>query len=214
MLTTEKITKQFEVLEIEANELLRAYEQNGYKSMSASFYRWHTQTSNLIERVCGKDSAHMRAVCSADRDTFDAGIRYHSGILQAAHRDFVNGFLSNLRHVIHAEIADDFLSQSEALLAQGYHVAAVSLAGALLEDTLRHLCIKHSVAYNPSKTSIEALNMDLARAGVYDRLVQKRITAESDLRNSADHGRFDNVRKKDAEDMVHFVRRFVSERLP
>ena len=62
-------------------------------------------------------------------------------------------------------------------------------------------------------TSIEALNMELARSSVYDKLTQKEITAKADLRNNADHGLFDKVRQPDVEDMLRWFWRFASERL-
>jgi hypothetical protein len=165
--------------------------------------------------VCGADSVHARLLHAVDTSSKSVHLAESLGICQAAHSDYVNGFLSNVRHAIHAEISDDFLTQAEALLAQGYHpAAAASIAGAVLEDTLRTLCVKHSVLHNANKTSIEALNVELARAEVYDRRVQKRITAESDIRNDADHGRFQKVKREDVAEMVRWVRRFVSEWLP
>jgi hypothetical protein len=116
---------------------------------------------------------------------------------------------------VRADLIDDFLDQGGALVQNGYRCAAVSLAGAVLEDTLRKLCDKHAVSYDPRKTSIEALNMELARASVYDKLVQKEITAKAHLRNDVDHGRLDNaaVKTADVEDMLRWVRRFVQEHL-
>lgn len=131
----------------------------------------------------------------------------------AAHRDYSDGFPAEIRYLVRAELLDDFLTQADLLHSQGYHIPAASLAGAVLEDTPRKLCDKHSVSYDPAKTSIEALNMELARAEVYDKLAQKEITAKADLRNSAGHGHSDKVRPPDVEDMLRWVRRFASERL-
>ena len=107
---------------------------------------------------------------------------------------------------------DDFLSQAEALLEQGFHAAAASLAGAVLEDTLRRLCDKNSISYG-TKTKIDSLNSDLAKANAYDKLIQKEITAKADLRNNADHGHFAKVRAEDVADMVRWIRRFVTDYL-
>jgi hypothetical protein len=114
--------------------------------------------------------------------------------------------------LVRADLLDDFLSQAEALQEQGFHIAAGSLAGAVLEDTLRKLCDKHSIGYG-AKTKIDALNSDLAKVNAYDKLIQKEITAKADLRNNADHGHFDKVRAQDVADMVRWIRRFVTENL-
>lgn len=132
--------------------------------------------------------------------------------MRAAHRDFNDGLLSEIRLLVRADLLDDFLSQAEALLDQGFHVAAASLLGAVLEDSLRKLCDQNSIAY-ASKTKIDVLNADLARADVYDKLIQKEITAKADLRNNADHGHFDRVRAEDAGDMLKWICRFVTDHL-
>jgi len=86
------------------------------------------------------------------------------------------------------------------------------LAGAILEDTLRKICEKHGVPI-PDSTKIDRLNADLARAEIYDKLVQKRITAIADIRNNADHGHFEKFKKDDVADMVKWIRSFAADQL-
>ena len=86
------------------------------------------------------------------------------------------------------------------------------MGGVVLEDALRKLCEKHGVSV-PSSTKIDRLNADLAKAGVYDKLVQKRITALADIRNNADHGHFDKFGREDVEDMVKWLKRFGADYL-
>lgn len=107
---------------------------------------------------------------------------------------------------------DDFLSQAEYLADEGFIQAAASLSGAVLEDTLRKLCDLHGIAYL-EKTKIDSLNSELAKAGVYDKLVQKEITAKADIRNNADHGHFDKFKDYNVVDMIKWTRRFCGEYL-
>jgi hypothetical protein len=134
------------------------------------------------------------------------------GILEAAEADFAGGLLLDLKALVEAEALGDFMEQAEALLSSGYHVPAASLSGAVLEDGLRRLCDTKGVAY-PPKTKIDGLNNDLAKAGVYDKLIQKRITALADIRNNADHGHYEKFRQEDVEDMLKWVRRFLADYL-
>ena len=77
---------------------------------------------------------------------------------------------------------------------------------------MRKLCDKHGQIV-PDKTTIGKLNDTLMKAGVYDKLIHKRITALADIRNNADHGHFDKYKKDDVEDMVKYVRRFTADYL-
>ena len=57
------------------------------------------------------------------------------------------------------------------------------------------------------------MNDDLAKAGAYNSLVQKRITALAAIRNSAAHGKPDEFSEKDVTDMISQVRAFVEDQL-
>lgn len=48
---------------------------------------------------------------------------------------------------------------------------------------------------------------------MYSKLVQKNITAYADVRNNADHGRFDQFSKDDVEAMITWIGRFLVEHL-
>jgi len=132
--------------------------------------------------------------------------------LEAAHRDFNAGLLFDTESRVRVDVLDDFMDQTEFLLEERLDVPATSLAGAILEDTLRIICDRHSISY-PDKTKIDALNRSLASAKVYDKLVQKQITSYADMRNNADHGHFDKIRHQDVEDILKWLKRFVTDHL-
>ena len=57
------------------------------------------------------------------------------------------------------------------------------------------------------------MNADLAKVGVYNKLIQKRITALADIRNSAAHGKPEEFSEADVDSMIDEVTRFVAEHL-
>jgi len=57
------------------------------------------------------------------------------------------------------------------------------------------------------------LTISLAKAEVYDKLVQKKITVIADIRNNADHGNFDKFKHEDVEDMIKWIRGFTTDYL-
>lgn len=134
------------------------------------------------------------------------------GVLRAASDDYAAGMLFDVRSLVAAELFDDFLEQAEHLFDHGFHVPAASLAGAVLEDILRRISEAHGIQI-PDKTKIDRLNAELARAGVYDKLIMKRIIGLADIRNSADHGHFEKFRQEDVGDMLKWMRRFSAEYL-
>jgi hypothetical protein len=55
------------------------------------------------------------------------------------------------------------------------------------------------------------MNADLAKAGLYDKLVQKRVTMLADIRNKAAHGDTAGFNDAGVRDMIAQVERFVSD---
>ena len=66
---------------------------------------------------------------------------------------------------------------------------------------------------NGSYFTMEPLNMELTKADVYDKLIQKQITSWGELRNKAAHGHYDEYDEKQVEMMLLFVQKFVSDHL-
>jgi len=215
----EKIEKKFNQLLQEGNDILNRSGWNGekyYKFPSTKDYlRWRTEALNLIKIVCGQNSVHYKQLKQLAEDEDSRNNSYYFvncfGILEAAGKDYADGFI-DVEGFIQAELFEDFLSMAEYLLNEGYYVPAASLAGAVLEDSLRKICDRKNLVYR-DKTNINSLNTILTKVGVYTSLVQKEITAKADIRNNADHGHYDKFKKEDVEDMIKWVRRFIIDYL-
>ncbi len=171
-----------------------------------------TEAMNLIKKTCGDTSDHyVRLRNITDKDYHPNRADQYKGIIEAAYNDYKDGF-ANLDSFVRAEIFEDFLSMAEYLIEQGYYVPAASLAGGVLEDSLRKLCDKHNIIY-PAKTKIGSLNTDLAKARAYNALVSKQIIANADIRNNADHGKVKEFTEQNVKDMVEWIRRFIIDYL-
>jgi len=173
--------------------------------------QWITSSQSLLGRVFGQNSDHYRNFTNE----FTKGISYSPakrahGVLHAALDDYESGALFKIRSLIQAEVFDDLLEQAEALHESGYYQPAAVLAGAVLEDGLRQLCDTNDISL-PDKPKLDYINAQLARAGVYNKLVLKRITALADLRNKAAHGEWNEFNVNDVADMLTAIRRFLEE---
>jgi hypothetical protein len=128
---------------------------------------------------------------------------------EAAREDYEGGYCNSLRNLVHAEVFSIELEQASELLRAGYKTPAAVVAGVVLETTLRGLCLKHGI----EPTSVNKMNSDLAKAGQYSLLVQKRVTALADIRNNAAHGHPDKFSDADVRDMIAQVETFVEDQL-
>ncbi len=132
------------------------------------------------------------------------------GILTALHDDYRAGHMRTVEELVHADLFSDFLDMAQELQAKGFKDPAAVLTGSVLEEHLRKLADKSSVAVTDSEAKprkAEALNNDLA--AVYGKGEQKQVTAWLDLRNDAAHAHYDNYDHARVALMIQGVRDFL-----
>jgi hypothetical protein len=179
---------------------------------------WVTRSGEMIKRLYPTDSQHLESykACLAQYkfDIMHSNYYQHlsimTGLLRGVHHELEKGLLSDIKQLLQADIFADFLEMAEHLLKENYKDASAVIIGSVLEDTLRKLADANGVATSKSGKylTIDPLNVALAKAGVYNRLVQKQITSWADLRNKAAHGHYDDYDRNQVEMMLLFTQDF------
>ncbi len=134
------------------------------------------------------------------------------GIAEGLRADIASGYAQSFAEAAHADTFSDFIGMAEGLQESGYKDAAAVIAGSVLEDHLRNLAKKAGLDVetedgHPLKA--DRLNADLARAEVYNKLEQKRVTAWLDLRNKAAHGHYSEYDESHVAALIRDVRDFL-----
>ncbi|BBN90329.1 DUF4145 domain-containing protein [Azospira sp. I09] len=172
---------------------------------------WCVKARNLLSSSCGKESEHFLSFVEAEKPQAylhnDYTVKRVKAVFLAAKEDFEGGYLASVRQLVQAELFDSELEQAKELQSSGFHVAAAVIAGVVLETTLRDLCAQSGLLTG----KMDKMNADLAKAGKYNLLIQKRITALAGIRNSAAHGNASEFTKEDVSSMIGEVERFVAD---
>jgi len=209
------IQAKFESLVTRGTQVLQSSQRGsdfGFNYVNeAGAEEWFVSTASFISRVMGKDSEHY-VTLSSHKSTLSETPSFSKAlaVLRAARNDYDQGYLFNTRRAVEAEIFDEFLEQAEYQLSEGYFQVACVIAGGVLEDGLRKLCLRKQIP-QPDNPKLDSMNSELAKTGTYNKLMQKKITWLADIRNRAAHGQWDKFDKKDAAEMVHAVRRFMED---
>ncbi|MFH1818550.1 MAG: DUF4145 domain-containing protein [Pseudomonadota bacterium] len=171
---------------------------------------WCVKARNLLASACGRDSEHFKSFIDAEKpQSFENNPTRLSrvrAVFLAAKEDFEGGYLSSVRNLVQAEVFSTELEQARELLAAGYRVPAAVICGVVLETNLRSLCEAHGLATG----KLDKMNADLAKAGQYNSLVQKRITALAAIRNSAAHGNSAEFDDTNVRSMIEDVEKLVA----
>jgi hypothetical protein len=198
---------------IEASKRFEREPFQGHFINQNELINWSVKVRHLLSSVCGPESVHLKQFVACE--TTSMYITNHEiflrlrAVLEAAKEDYEGGYLS-LKLFVQAEVFDSELEQASELLASGYFPAAAVTAGVVLEAGLREWCVDNALPIG----KLDKMNADLAKAAVYNGLVQKQITALADIRNSAAHGRYDRFTKADVANMINEVQRILANRIP
>ena len=178
------------------------------------FIAWRTQVLVFLSNVLGENHLYFRQYESHVGAEFADKYRVKLGqnILKAVREDIEDGYLTDVRTLVSAEVFADFLEMAEHLLEAGYVHPAASLTGAVLENGLRRIATRNSIKVK-AREDLSSLNHKCANAEVYNRLVQKKLEVIIGIRNSADHGKFDEYSEEDVSDMVRGVKMFLGDYL-
>lgn len=214
-----KMARRFEELSEQLKAVLKSKRAGSREYNSGSYYvdeemliNWSLKAKNVILQACGESSLHIRAFEAAGRGSlmtnYDTLIQ-RKAVFEAAKEDYEGGYCNSVRSLIQAEVFESELDQARQLFDAGYMTAAAVIAGTVLETTLRELCDRDGLP----RGKLDKMNADLSKAGVYNLLVQKRITALADIRNNAAHGNSSSFASDDVRDMIQYIESFVGERL-
>lgn len=172
--------------------------------------QWQINTLNILEKICGSSSNQFIEFKKISEKLIYENVKIAIAILKAVENDYENGYLFDTQILVEAEVFDDFLEQAEEFFKKGYYQTAAVIAGCVLEDSLRKFG-QRKIPNFPTDKTIDPMNVELAKAGIYNALWQKKITALADLRNKAAHGKWTEFSEKDVEDMIRDVRRFMED---
>ncbi len=182
--------------------------------------RVHVLTSMVaaLERLAPEGTYYFRSLettLSQHKTSHVSAIPELLGIIKALRDAYASGYLQEIQELIHADVFSDFLEMADYLLREGYKDPAAVIAGGVLEGHLRKLCEKHSIdtTTGDRPRRAEAMNEDLGRKPVYNKLEQKNVTAWLELRNKAAHGKYGEYTTDHVELMHRGIRDFVA-RLP
>lgn len=173
---------------------------------------WQIKVKTLLISTCGEASHHLRSFDAARHVPMGANyeaLKRLRAVFLAAKDDFEGGYLNTVRNLIHAEIFENELDQAAELLSAGYLSAAAVVAGVVLETHIRNLCTDNGLSH----AKLDKMNADLAKAGVYSSIQQKRITAMAGIRNAAAHGAPVKLVAGDIRGMIDDVERFLTSNL-
>jgi hypothetical protein len=193
--------------------VLAEYEEDR-ASERPNYLRVVTRMASAVERLAPPNSIYRVRAERAQEKTLSINRSAYelAEILIGLQADYEAGFVRSVQELIHAAVFADFLEMADELLGKGYKDAAAVIAGSVLEEHLRQLATRFGISAqdaNGRPLKADRVNADLTKAGAYNPLRQKQVTAWLGLRNHAAHGEYDKYDEPQVASLIRDVRDFM-----
>ncbi|WP_193172093.1 hypothetical protein [Nisaea nitritireducens] len=174
----------------------------------------HSELANAIRKIAPVGTIYRDKVDKIilDDNYWSTKISDLAGILLAIKNEIECGYLDSIEESIHLETSASFMDMAQNLMSQGYKDAAAVIIGSVLEQHIRSLSAKNSieVEVDGKFRKAEALNADLVKNRVINKLDQKNVTAWLGLRNEAAHGEYSSYGADQVRLMIASIQDFVT----
>lgn len=216
MALEDRVLKHLDYLIEEGEKIKPArVEEIGYQDHEifkpTDYPQWVSQAENFIHNLLGEKSLYLQRFSDYEKVRVGRMTALVS-LLRGIKHDYENKVLHDFKTVYVAEVFSDFLEMSQQLLDEGRHDPAAMLIGAVLEDGLRKLCDKKSVAFKKGD-QLTTLKDKLLQGRAINSLTAKKLEVWIKLRNHAAHGEFDKYTITDVMEMQKGVSDFVEANL-
>ena len=176
------------------------------------FSEWKVSCLNLLSQLpLIKNPYYSEFFGKVSNNTLSE-TNYGLGIITGLKEDIEKGSLQDSVSFIQTEIFSDFLAMAEHIFEQGHKDPPVMLAGAVLEDSLRKICIKNKISF-PADSNIASLNHLLLQKEAYNKIIFKQVDTWKAIRDYADHADFDKYTRDQIKDFLSGIRKFIGEYL-
>jgi hypothetical protein len=214
----EDIKKRIDQLISIAGQVLSTKRTNDYNSYVSAeqFNEFRSASLSFLKNTFGTEHPFYMEFNKKVNDASPYLTEEGRGILKAVKNEIDGGWAFTVKGLISAEIFSNFLEMAEYLLTEGYKDPAAVMAGSVLEEHIRQLCIKNSIPIEsikdgkPVPKKADLINSQLASANIYNKLDQKSITSWLDLRNKAAHGQYSEYTKEQVVFMLQGIINFIS----
>lgn len=167
---------------------------------------WAMNVLAILKSTLGEDNENYKQVqAKVEKCSLHYEFCVMLACLKAALADLKGGYFFEAKALLEAEVFSDLLEQADELQKVGYKDAAAVLGGGVLEKYMRSMCVRRGIGLlKPSgkHKMLNDMNDELAKAGAYNAMKKKQVTAWADLRNNAAHG---NTTAYTAADVTTFL---------
>lgn len=174
---------------------------------------WMLSAVNLIETVAPPEGRYVdqarKLVPAFDHSVKVGEFGTLLGIFKSASAEWQSGFLEPLESRFAARTLASFVRDAAHLMAESpqHYPAAAVLASAVLEDSVRRLCLSHGLSVD--NVSLEGRLDALKGKSVITKVSNKRLKGFAGVRDAAFHAHWEQLSPEDVSQLIEATEDFL-----
>jgi hypothetical protein len=179
------------------------------------FHDFRISALSYLSRIFNQDSTYYQSFKSEVSHPTASRTRRGIGMLTAARNELQGDWLETTGGAINRDVLTDMLRLARVQLDENHHLAAVIIAGAVLEKQLRNLCLAKGIKIHNDIDNRAVPKKGLQLTGeaykkkLYERQDNKDVVVWLELYDAAAAGKSDAVTAARAKSMVGGVLGFL-----
>jgi hypothetical protein len=181
------------------------------------FHDFRISALSYLSRVFNQDSTYYQSFKSEVSHPTASRTRRGIGMLTAARNELQGDWLETTGGAINRDVLTDMLRLARVQLDENHHLAAVIIAGAVLEKQLRNLCLAKGIKIHNDIDNRAVPKKGLQLTGeaykkkLYERQDNKDVITWLELYDAAAAGKSDDITAARAKSMVNGVLSFLAK---
>lgn len=219
----EKLIERANYITELGNEALRKGDNSSsnfdvFQAEPSLSYSFETSALSFILDLYDKEHPYYKSLEEVMKYRYEHSLKSGIGIIKNIKKEIESGWISSIKSIVSAEIFSDFLENAQYLIDMDYKDPAAVMIGGVLEQHLHYLSIDNDIKITRKNKEgkeiplkADHLNNELAKKQIYNKLVQKNVTAQLDLRNKSAHANYSEYDTEQVKMMYNFVLDFISK---
>jgi hypothetical protein len=194
------------------------FTESGLRDHVGAYTTFETKVESLLEYLFGDSHRGKELQRRVPGHNLLDSAEVMVGILIGLRDDLENDFLADLAKQIEEQVAVDYVNMAESLLGESdnlnsSHIPAAVIAGVVLERAVRELCLRQEPPIEVKKNENDYHKLDTlisSLKGVIRPVEADQLRSWAKIRNSAAHGRNEEIKRTDVTLMISGIRNFLA----
>jgi hypothetical protein len=175
------------------------------EAFARRYRRWQKSTIEIMEYASlPQHASEARKILHEKHWSDYSKVTDVAGLIESARDLVANGFVGQMKFLLHAEVFATMIEQAKALLDAGHLIPSAVLGRIVMENWLKDQAERAGIEV-PESAKASGINDSLKKAEVFSVPKWRQVQAYLDVGNAAAHGQAESFSREDVARLLDFA---------